>query len=123
MPTPTDERVRAAGVRVDLEVTGERRPLPAGPDLCAYRVVQEALTNVIKHSGTARATVRVEYRPYELELSVTDDGRTAAARRGNDPVNPPAPGGHGLPGMRERARIYGERSWPARAPTAASRSG
>ncbi|GAA0428475.1 sensor histidine kinase [Streptomyces luteireticuli] len=103
----TVERVRAAGVHVDLEVVGERRPLPAGPDLCAYRVVQEALTNVIKHAGAARAAVRVEFRPHELELSVTDDGRSAGRRRGNDPANSPAPGGHGLLGMRERARIYG----------------
>ncbi|MGK5641766.1 sensor histidine kinase [Streptomyces sp. URMC 126] len=103
----TVERVRAVGVRVELEVTGERRPLPAGPDLCAYRVVQEALTNIIKHAGTARAVVRVAFRPHELELSVTDDGRPAPRRRGTVPANPVPSGGHGLIGMRERARIYG----------------
>ncbi|GHF73754.1 ATPase [Streptomyces mashuensis] len=107
-PTPgldrlaeTADRVRAAGVAVELRVVGERRPLPQGPDLCAYRVVQEALTNVIKHARSARATVRVEYLPRQLRVSVTDDGV------GNVPANPGPPGGHGLIGMRERARIYG----------------
>ncbi len=97
----TAERVRAAGVAVELEVVGERRPLPQGPDLCAYRVVQEALTNVIKHARPARATVRVEFRPHQLSVRVTDDGRGAL------PAIPSPSGGHGLIGMRERARIYG----------------
>ncbi|MFI0736501.1 sensor histidine kinase [Streptomyces sp. NPDC021100] len=105
----TVERMRSVGVRVDLEVTGERRPLAAGPDLCAYRVVQEALTNIIKHAGAARAVVRVAFRPHELELSVTDDGRPSPRRRRNVPANPVPSGGHGLIGMRERARIYGGR--------------
>ncbi|WP_251019407.1 sensor histidine kinase [Streptomyces sp. ISL-11] len=95
------ERVRAAGVPVELEITGERRPLAPGADLCAYRVVQEALTNVIKHARPARATVRVAFRPRRLTVSVTDDGRgTLSAIHG-------PPTGHGLIGMRERARIYG----------------
>ncbi|MFF7727622.1 sensor histidine kinase [Streptomyces sp. NPDC008001] len=107
-PTPgldrledTAERVRAAGVEVELRIVGERRPLAQGPDLCAYRVVQEALTNVIKHARPARATVHVEYLPNQLSVRVTDDGR------GNVPAIPGPPGGHGLIGMRERARIYG----------------
>ena len=95
------ERVRAAGVPVELEVTGERRPLAPGADLCAYRVVQEALTNVIKHARPARATVRVAFRARLLTVSVTDDGR------GPLPAIPAASTGHGLIGMRERARIYG----------------
>ncbi|WP_424892829.1 sensor histidine kinase [Streptomyces sp. XH2] len=94
-------RVRAAGVEVELQIVGERRPLAQGPDLCAYRVVQEALTNVIKHARPARATVHVAFQPHQLSVRVTDDGR------GNVPAIPVPSGGHGLIGMRERARIYG----------------
>ncbi|MEV5142130.1 sensor histidine kinase [Streptomyces syringium] len=97
----TAERVRAAGVPVTLEIVGERPRLPPGPDLCAYRVVQEALTNVIKHARPAAATVRVEFRPHQLTVRVTDDGG------GRVPANPGPSDGHGLIGMRERARIYG----------------
>ncbi|KJY41412.1 hypothetical protein VR41_12745 [Streptomyces sp. NRRL B-1568] len=107
-PTPgldrleeTAERVRAAGVPVELEIVGERRPLPPGPDLCAYRVVQEALTNVIKHARPACAAVRVEFRPHQLFVRVTDDGQDTV------PANREPSAGHGLIGMRERARIYG----------------
>lgn len=97
----TAERVRAAGVAVTLEVTGERRPLAPGPDLCAYRVVQEALTNVIKHARPARAAVRVDYGAHRLTVRVTDDGT------GTVPAIQGPSTGHGLIGMRERARIYG----------------
>jgi signal transduction histidine kinase len=92
------ERVREAGVEVELEVGGEHRPLPPGVDLAAYRIVQEALTNVIKHAGPARATVAVRYGERELEVEVRDDGRGASASDGR---------GHGLVGMRERAALYG----------------
>jgi signal transduction histidine kinase len=91
-------RVRAAGVLVDIVVTGEARPLPAGPDLCAYRVIQESLTNVLKHAGPARVTVALGYGPAELTVRITDDGRGPAA--------PAAGSGHGLIGMRERVRLY-----------------
>ncbi|MCZ7414002.1 sensor histidine kinase [Streptomyces sp. WMMC897] len=95
------QRVRAGGVPVDLIVEGEARPLPPGVELCAYRVVQEALTNVLKHARPARAEVRVRYRPHSLHVSVTDDGeRTDSARTGTGE-------GHGLIGMRERAKLYG----------------
>ncbi|MEV5972172.1 ATP-binding protein [Streptomyces sp. NPDC051921] len=97
------ERVRAAGVPVDLTTTGTRRPLPPGTELCVYRVVQEALTNVLKHAHPARATVLVEYRPTELRVTVTDDGRSDR----QDPAKLPPRSGHGLIGMRERARLYG----------------
>ncbi|WP_414167831.1 sensor histidine kinase [Streptoverticillium reticulum] len=97
----TAERVRAAGVAVTVEVTGERRPLAPGPDLCAYRVVQEALTNVIKHARPARAAVRLDYGAHRLTVRVTDDGT------GTVPAIPGPSTGHGLIGMRERARIYG----------------
>ena len=92
------ERVRAAGLSVELSVTGAR-DLPPGVDLAAYRVVQEALTNVIKHAGTSRAAVVLEYRPDDLLITVTDDGR---------PVTGPAgPAGRGLIGLRERVGLYG----------------
>jgi signal transduction histidine kinase len=89
------ERVRAAGLPVELTVTGVR-PLPPGVDLAAYRVVQEGLTNVLKHAGQARADVRIEYLPCELRITVSDDGRLVGA---------PA-GGHGLIGLRERIAVY-----------------
>jgi signal transduction histidine kinase len=96
------ERVRAAGVPVELDITGEPRPLPPGVELCAYRIIQEALTNVLKHASPAHATVLVEYRPHYLTVSVTDDGR-----RRSDPATIAPASGHGLIGMRERARLYG----------------
>ncbi|MDJ1132609.1 sensor histidine kinase [Streptomyces iconiensis] len=95
------ERVRAAGVPVRFAVTGEHRTLQPGAEQCAYRVVQEALTNVLKHAHTAEAQVTVGYEPQRLTVTVTDDGR------GTEQPVPPV--GHGLIGMRERARIYGGR--------------
>ncbi|MEU2857577.1 sensor histidine kinase [Streptomyces mirabilis] len=95
------ERVRGAGVSVELQVAGEARPLAPGVELCAYRIVQEALTNVVKHAPAARTAVLVEYESDQLTVSVSNDGgRTVPATI--------APlGGHGLIGMRERARLYG----------------
>jgi signal transduction histidine kinase len=90
---------RAAGVAVDMEVEGEPVELPAGLDLAAYRVAQEALTNVIKHAQPAAATVRVSYVPGEVTVDVIDDGRRPAAVTTN--------GGRGLAGMRERVDLYG----------------
>ncbi|WP_313896655.1 histidine kinase [Streptomyces sp. GC420] len=97
------DRVRAAGVPVDLRFSGDVRPLEPGTELCAYRVVQEALTNVIKHAHPARATVLVDFRPREIVVSVTDDGRQTRRVSANVPPGP----GHGLIGMRERAKLYG----------------
>jgi len=68
-------RLRESGLPIDLRIDGERRELPAGLELCAYRVVQEALTNAVKHAGQAKVSVRVDYRPQELVLEVIDDGR------------------------------------------------
>ena len=97
------ERARAAGVRVQLAIEGEPRPLSQSVDLSAYRIVQEALTNVVKHAGRADTTVTLGYRPDGLELTITDHGDAelhAGARE-------PSDGGHGLVGMRERAAMFG----------------
>ncbi len=94
-------QVREAGLPVELSVEGERRALPMGIELAAYRIVQEALTNALKHAGEARAAVNVRYSPDTLELEVVDDGPGMQA--------PVASGGHGLVGMRERVALYGGR--------------
>jgi len=93
------DQIRAAGVPVDLDVVGERGVVPAGVDLSAYRIVQEALTNVIKHAGTSHAAVVLEYRPDDLLITVPEEGRPAAG--------PGGPGGRGLIGLRERVGLYG----------------
>ncbi|WP_063992004.1 MULTISPECIES: sensor histidine kinase [unclassified Streptomyces] len=93
-------RVRDAGVPVDLDITGEPYPLPPGMDLCAYRVIQEALTNVLRHAGPATATVTVGYGRRSLTVRIADDGQ------GRVPADTRPNIGHGLIGMRERARIY-----------------
>jgi signal transduction histidine kinase len=95
------ERARAAGLRVALRVEGEPVPLPTGVDLTAYRVVQEALTNTLKHAGAAEAAVVVSYEPNEVVLSIEDDGV------GPDGDLTELGGGHGLVGMRERVQLYG----------------
>jgi signal transduction histidine kinase len=96
---------REAGLPVDLTVEGEPRPLPAGIDLSAYRIVQEALTNSLKHAGPARATVRVCYGSRALEVQVWDDGRGRNGRVADD--GRLDGDGHGLIGMRERVALFG----------------
>jgi signal transduction histidine kinase len=93
------DRVRSAGLAVDLSVTGSHRGLPQGPDLAGYRVVQEALTNVIRHADGARARVRIEYRAHDLIIDVSNvDGGSGPSAGGS---------GRGLIGLRERIAIYG----------------
>jgi len=92
------EEVGRAGLPVRLHVEGERIPLPRAIDLSAYRIVQEGLTNALKHARASAADVTVRYRPDELRLEVRDDGAGAAASDGV---------GHGLVGIRERVKIYG----------------
>ena len=94
------ERVRVAGLPVELTVEGARRELPAGIDLAAYRVVQEALTNVVKHGGGAETEVRVRYQADAVEVTVADRGGGTITTRLDG-------SGHGLAGMRERVRVYG----------------
>jgi len=91
------ESVREAGLPVDLHVEGEPTPLPQALDLSAFRIVQEALTNTLKHAGPARASVWVRYGEDAVELEVRDDG----AGRSN------GGGGHGLVGMGERVAMFG----------------
>jgi len=91
-------QVSAAGLPVDVVVQGEPAPLPAGLQLAVHRIVQEALTNALRHSGATRVRVTVAYRPAHLEVTVADDGGGGPTRR---------PGGHGIVGMRERVALYG----------------
>ncbi|MEU7004740.1 sensor histidine kinase [Nonomuraea sp. NPDC046570] len=94
------EQVRSSGLDVTLDVLGEPAPLPAGLDLSAYRIIQESLTNTLKHAGPTRAMVTISYPPGELRLEIVDhgprEGRPASAKGG----------GHGLIGMRERAALF-----------------
>jgi signal transduction histidine kinase len=94
---PLVERVRSAGLPVRLRVEGEPIPLSRGVDLSAYRIVQEALTNVLKHAGASHADVVVRHRADGLQLEIRDDGR--------GPTNAGS-AGHGLVGMRERVKLY-----------------
>jgi signal transduction histidine kinase len=96
-------QVAAAGLPVDLRIEGDPRPLPAGVGLSAYRIVQEALTNTLKHAGPARAQVTICYAPDLLAVTVVDDGDA-----GKGGLRPGAfGGGHGLVGMRERVALFG----------------
>ena len=94
------ERVRATGMQVEVVTTGEPLDLPAGVDLAAYRIAQEALTNAMRHSGGRRIRVEIAHHPEHVELSVDDDGRGV-------PVAVDGVAGHGLRGIRERAELYG----------------
>jgi signal transduction histidine kinase len=93
------QSVRQAGLPVELRISGEARPLPPGLDIAAYRIVQEALTNALRHAGPARATVEIGYDAREITLRIQDTGRANGTAR--------VPGGNGLVGMRERALLYG----------------
>jgi signal transduction histidine kinase len=94
--------VARAGPPVEVVVDGERAELPPVVDLAAYRVVQESLTNVVRHAGTARATVRVAFGPADLVVEVTDDGAGGPRAAAH-----PDGGGHGIAGMRERVAALG----------------
>jgi signal transduction histidine kinase len=96
------EHVAEAGIPVEVIVEGDRHEIPTSVDLSAYRIVQESLTNCLKHSGASRATVTVRYRPEDLEVEVVDNGRGSLESRGR--VNG---GGRGHLGMRERVALFG----------------
>ena len=89
---------RDAGLEASLKVTGERRSVPVAVDLSAYRIIQEALTNVLKHANASRVEVTVDYRPDSVALTVSDNGS------GSNPIGST---GHGLIGMRERVALFG----------------
>jgi signal transduction histidine kinase len=101
------ENFREAGLEVELRTGGDAGPLPPGLDLTAYRLVQEALTNTLKHAQATSAVVSVQYRPDVLVISVRDDGR------GPDADAVP---GNGLLGMQERVAVYGGRLTTGAAP-------
>lgn len=102
---PLIGRLTTAGLPVELQVGGAPRPLPPGLDLAAYRVVQEALTNVLKHAGKPRTTVRLDYSEADLVVEVADAGRPIPAA---GPASSAVPGcGRGLLGLRERIALYG----------------
>ncbi|HEY3682023.1 MAG TPA: sensor histidine kinase [Streptosporangiaceae bacterium] len=92
------DRARSAGLAVDMSTDGRARPLPPGADLAAFRIVQEALTNVVRHAGAEHVSVTIGYHPGELTVEVTDDGTGSAAA---------AEPGNGIIGMRERAATLG----------------
>jgi signal transduction histidine kinase len=102
------EQIGRAGLPVRLQVNGERFPLPGALDLSAYRIVQEGLTNALKHAHATQAEVTVNYRPSEVQVEVRDDGVGAAESNGR---------GHGLVGIRERVKIYGGEMTAGPAPT------
>jgi signal transduction histidine kinase len=116
---PLVAQVGEAGLKVWVQVDGERGPLPPGVDLSAYRIIQEALTNVIKHAAASSACVTVRYEPGSVTLEITDDGsagpggtsrRAAPGERAGGRGDPeaPSPGtGHGIIGMRERVAVFG----------------
>ncbi len=93
------ERVRAAGLTVDLTVTGRVRPVPPGVAISVYRIVQESLTNVLKHAGPASALVEIAYRGRYLDVRIADDGAGSRVDSGRS--------SYGVHGMRERAVLYG----------------
>jgi signal transduction histidine kinase len=94
------DEVRAAGLPTQLAVEGRPKTLAPGIELSAYRIVQEALTNIRKHAGAVSASVRVHYTEHEVVLEVDDNGNGTLETNGDG-------SGHGLIGMRERAALYG----------------
>jgi signal transduction histidine kinase len=96
--------MKAAGVVVTIDVEGAARDLPPAVDLSAYRIVQEALTNVVRHAGPTHAGVRIAYNPDEVLIEVADDGPQGPRLASTIPR---IGGGHGLIGMRERAALFG----------------
>ena len=93
------EKFRSAGLPVDVAVSGDPRPLAPGLDLTAYRLIQEGLTNTLRHAvGVGRTEVSVDYGPERLRLAILDDGR---------PVTGPSEAGNGLLGLKERVGVYG----------------
>jgi signal transduction histidine kinase len=93
------EHVRAAGLKVQLEIVGEQPELPPALELSAYRIVQEALTNTLRHSAAEHATVTLRFNPNAVSVDVLDDGSAPPSTGGGN--------GRGLIGMRERVTTFG----------------
>jgi signal transduction histidine kinase len=108
--------VRAAGLPVNLVVSGHHAALPAAVDVSVYRIVQEALTNILKHAGPARADVTIGCAEEAVTVEITDNGA-------GEPGNQTSAGGHGLAGMRERAAVFGGELRAGRSQAAGSPSG
>jgi signal transduction histidine kinase len=99
------DAARHAGVPTDLAISGRRRHLPATVDLAAYRIVQESLTNVLRHAGSTTAVVAISYAADQMTISVDDHGSAAASVSSH--TSPPRASGYGILGMRERAHALG----------------
>jgi signal transduction histidine kinase len=99
------EQTRAAGLDIELTVEGQPRPLSQGVDLSAFRIIQEALTNVLKHAGRARTQITLSYCPEDLRVTIIDSGDEATQESERPPEDWAE--GHGLIGMRERATLFG----------------
>jgi signal transduction histidine kinase len=99
--------VRAAGLALELEVAGDLGELPRALDVAAYRIAQEALTNVLRHAPSAATTLRISHEGNTIRLCVTDDGAGGALVVNSEHDGRRAVGGHGLVGMRERAAMFG----------------
>ncbi|MGW6598189.1 sensor histidine kinase [Streptomyces sp. NPDC055036] len=109
--SPLIDRIAFAGLPVEVRISGEPRPLPAGIDLTAYRIVQEALTNALKHGGAEQAEVTVRYADHYLRVEVLNSGPSVLSGHRPSPGEPAMDGrggsGRGLLGLRERVAVYG----------------
>ncbi len=107
------DQVRAAGIPVELRIGGVVHPLPPSVELSIYRIVQEALTNVVKHASPATAAVDVQFGRHDVTIEVVDDGHNSSGGRGNESGRPAigtatrASEHHGIVGMRERTAVFG----------------
>jgi signal transduction histidine kinase len=105
--SPLIDRIAFAGLPVEVRISGEPRPLPSGVDLTAYRIIQEALTNALKHGDGRRAEVTVRYAPHQLRVEVLNVGSSVLAGAPSAPATEPDPDGRGLLGLRQRVAVYG----------------
>ena len=101
------DRVRATGLDVCFERSGQPFALSAAVELTLYRIAEEALTNTLKHAGATKVSVELRYDHPVVRLEVADDGAGAVAFQAGEPTGP---GGHGVEGMRERANLHGDAS-------------
>ncbi|WP_431676694.1 sensor histidine kinase [Kitasatospora sp. KL5] len=105
--SPLIDRICFAGLPVEVRISGEVRPLPAGIDVTAYRIIQEALTNALKHGNGGRAEVTVRYADHSLRVEVLNSGPSVLSGEGTAPRPGAVGAGRGLVGLRERVAVYG----------------